>query len=348
MKKNFANNITDLIGSTPILKYPLTTSSSTLYLKLERFNPTLSYKDRMALNMVIEAEQTGKLARGGTIIESSSGNTASALSMVAAAKGYKFIAVVDDQCSPEKIATIKAFGGSVVKVPSSDGVPATGERRKIAKQLEHDIPGSYWTCQANNPSNAEGYMTLAAELMSQVPQIDTLIGSIGTGGSLCGAARALDAQGKDIYVVAVEPDGSAIFSDKGHTYLQSGGGNPAGVALPKNIRKELIDMPVQVSDAAAFTTCNFLAKRLGLMVGGSAGGVIITALKFLSDNPGRTVVAILADAGEKYLGTIFNEDWIAEHQLHDDDTWDYLVNYTRQDEKASRTTQLRLQNDFNI
>jgi cystathionine beta-synthase len=347
MKRNFANNIIDLIGSTPLLKYPTKDASSTLYLKLERFNPTLSYKDRMALNMVRDAEQTGRLAPGGTIIESSSGNTATAIAMVAAAMGYKFIAVVDDQCSPEKIDTIKAFGGSIVKVNSKGGVPATGERRKIAKQLERNIPGSYWTCQANNPSNAQGYAPLAAELMLQVPQMDTLIGSIGTGGSLCGTARALKDQGHDTYVVAVEPEGSAIFSENGHPYLQSGSGNPEGVALPKNIAKELVDLPVQVSDAAAFTTCNFLAKKLGLMMGGSSGSVIITALKFLHDNPGRTAVAIMPDAGEKYLGTIFNEDWIKEHQLHDKDTWNYLLDNTGLDEKKNEISQMRLQHTFN-
>jgi cystathionine beta-synthase len=338
---NYANSVMDLIGSTPILKYPLKENSSTLYLKLERFNPTLSYKDRMALSMVVEAERTGKLASHGTIIEASSGNTAGALAMVAAAKGYKFIAVVDDQCSPEKIATVKSFGGSIVKVKSKGGVPATGERRKIARQLERDIPGSYWTYQADNPSNAGGYSSLATELISQVPQIDTLIGSIGTGGSLFGTTRVLHDHGKEIYVVAVEPEGSTIFSDNGHAYLQSGGGNPEGVALPKNISKELVDLPVQVSDASAFTTCNFMAKRLGLMVGGSAGSVVITALKFLSDNPGRTAVAILADAGEKYLGTIFNEDWIAQRHLHDDGTWDYLELNTSQDRNPKHSPNLR-------
>jgi cystathionine beta-synthase len=348
MRKNFGNNIIDLIGSTPVLKYPIAETSSTLYLKLERFNPTLSYKDRMALNMVTEAEMTGKLAPGGTIIESSSGNTATAIAMVAAAKGYKFIAVVDDQCSPEKIATIKAFGGSVVKVRTSGGVPATGERRKIAKQLEQNIHGSYWTCQADNPANAQGYASLAAELMFQVPQIDTLIGSIGTGGSLCGTAQALKAQRRDMYVVAVEPEGSTIFSDKGHPYLQSGSGNPEGVALAKNTMKEFIDLPIQVSDAAAFTTCNFLAKKLGLMVGGSSGSVIITALKFLHNNPGRTAAAIMADAGEKYLGTIFNKKWITKHHMHDKDTWNYLLQNTQLGQKRNRITELPPQNTFTI
>ncbi|HSW99502.1 MAG TPA: cysteine synthase family protein [Patescibacteria group bacterium] len=325
---NHADSIIDLIGSTPVLKYPLKECSSTLYLKLERFNPTLSYKDRMALNMVEDAERTGKLARHGTIIESSSGNTASALAMVAAAKGYKFIAIVDDQCSQEKIDTVKSFGGSIVKIKSKGGVPATGERRKAARQLEQELPGSYWTCQADNSANPGGYSSLASELIWQVPRMDTLIGSIGTGGSLCGTAQALRSHRKKVCVVAVEPEGSTIFSDNGHAYLQSGGGNPAGVALPKNIAKEHVNLPLQVSDAAAFTACNFMAKRLGLMVGGSAGGVVITALKYLSENPGSTTVAILADAGEKYVGTIFNEDWITQHHLHDEDTWDYLERNT--------------------
>lgn len=146
-----------------------------------------------------------------------------------------------------------------------------------------------------------------------------------------------------MYVVAVEPDGSTIFSENGHSYLQSGGGNPEGVALPKNISKELVDLPVQVSDAAAFTACNFMAKKLGLMVGGSAGGVVISALKFLSDNPERTAVAILADAGEKYLGTIFDEDWMAERHLFDDETWDYLEHSTSKDRSVTHVPKSQLQ-----
>jgi cystathionine beta-synthase len=336
-----ANSILDLIGSTPILEYPLTGSSSKLYLKLERFNPTLSYKDRMAVNMIEEAERTGKLAPQGTIIESSSGNTAGALAMVAAAKGYKFIAVVDDKCSSEKIATIKSFGGSIFKIEAKGGIPATGERRKIARQLAEEIPGSYWTCQADNPANRQGYESLATEIAQQVPEIDTLVGAIGTGGSLCGTAQGLRDKNKNVYVVAVEPKGSTIFSDKGHAYLQSGSGNPEGVPLGKNTRKELIDLPVQVTDPAAFTTCNFLAKKLGLMVGGSSGSAVITALRYLADKPNRTVVAILADAGEKYLGTIFNEDWMAEHKQHDEATWDFLNLHTSSDKDSNSMPKLQ-------
>lgn len=325
---SYAKSVIDLIGSTPILEYPLKASSSKLYLKLERFNPTLSYKDRMALNMVEDAERSGKLKAGGTIIESSSGNTAGALAMVAAAKGYKFVAVVDDQCSAEKVANVKAFGGSVVKVASKGGVPATGERRRVAQELADKTPGSYWTCQADNPANAEGYRSLANELLWQVPGVDTLIGAIGTGGSLCGTTKALNDKGYTPYVIAVEPEGSTIFSDKGHSYLQSGSGNPAGVRLGRNTKKELVDLPLQISDAATFTTCNFLAKKMGLMVGGSAGSAIIAALRFLDDNSNRTAVVILPDAGEKYFGTIFNEEWITKHNMHDDETWEYLSRHT--------------------
>lgn len=324
-----AKSATDLIGSTPIFAYPLASGSSKLYLKLERFNPTFSYKDRSALSMVEEAERTGKLLPGGTIIESSSGNTADSLAMVAAAKGYKFVAVVDDQCSPEKIAAIKAFGGFVHRVEAKHGVPAIDHRREMARELARKTPRGYWTRQADNEANPSGYAGLAAELLEQVPRMDTLIGAVGTGGSLCGTTRALRDVGRNIRVIGVEPEGSTFFSDEGHRFRQSGSGLPEGGNPPKNFDRSLIDTPAQVSDAAAFTTCNFLAKRLGLMVGGTAGGVVVTALKHLSDNPGQTAVAILADAGEKYLDTIFNASWMKTRDLNDDDTWVYLTLRTR-------------------
>lgn len=324
----YAASLVDLIGSTPILDYPLTDKSSHLYLKLERCNPTSSYKDRMALSMVEAAERAGKLAPGGTIIESSSGNTADSLAMIAAIKGYKFIAVVDDFCSAVKTANIKAYGGSVIQIKAENGVPAIKERRETARQLAQDTPGGYWTSQADNPANPDGYKTLADELLQQIPDMDTLIGAVGTGGSLCGSVRALHRHGCKPFVVGVEPDGSILFSDDAHPYLQCGSGYPIGTPLPKNLDKQLIDYPVQVSDAAAFTTCNFLAKKLGLLVGGSSGSVVITALKFLADKPGKTAVALLADAGEKYLDTIFEETWTAQHHVHDDDTWEYLTRAT--------------------
>ncbi len=324
-----AKSVTDLVGSTPVLPYPLASVSSKLFLKMEKFNPTFSYKDRSALSMVEEAERTGKLLPGGTIIESSSGNTADSLAMVAAAKGYKFVVVVDDLCSPEKIAAIKAFGGIVHRVETKHGVPAIDHRREMARELARNTPRGYWTCQADNEANASGYSGLAAELLEQVPQMDTLIGAVGTGGSLCGTTRSLRRRDRKVCVIGVEPEGSTFFSDEGHRYRQSGSGLPEGGTPPKNFDRSLIDVPAQVSDAAAFTACNFLAKRLGLMVGGTAGGVVITALKHLSDNPGQTAVAILADAGEKYLDTIFNASWMKAHNLNDDDTWMYLTLRTR-------------------
>ncbi|HSW79567.1 MAG TPA: pyridoxal-phosphate dependent enzyme [Candidatus Saccharimonadales bacterium] len=327
-EKQYAKSITHMIGQTPVMQYPLVDTKLKLLLKLERFNPTSSFKDRSALSMIEDAELSGKLKSGGTLIESSSGNTAESLAMIAAAKGYKFIAVVDDMCSPEKIAAVKAFGGSIVQVKTQGGVPATGERRKVAQQLANDTPGGYYTRQADNPANPEGFAALATELLEQVPTIDTLIGAVGTGGSLCGTARAFHSRGHKIHVVGVEPEGSTIFSDEDHAYAQSGSGVPAGTELPENIDRQLIDESGEVSDAAAFTTCNFLAKQLGLMVGGSAGSVLITAIKYAHNHRDQTVVALLADAGEKYLDTIFNQDWIKTHNFHDNQTWELLKQLT--------------------
>lgn len=315
-------NILDLIGKTPILTYPLQTNTGQLTLKLESWNPTHSMKDRMALNMVEAAEKTKKLLPGGTIIESSSGNTATSLAMIAAVKGYNFIAVVDDHCAIEKLLTIEAYGGSIHRIISSQkGLPSPNEREAAAHTLAQQIPNAFWTNQADNPANAAAYSSLAHELMEQVPTMNVLFGALGTGGSLSGTARALRAAGQTIYVVGVEPDGSTYFSKKGHHYFQSGTGNPPGASIPKNFDTTVIDEHFQVTDAAAFTTCAFLAKHLGLLVGGSSGGLIYIALQFIAKHRDFNVVVIIPDAGEKYLSTVFSEQWLHKHRLLDQEAW---------------------------
>ena len=308
-----------------MLEYPLPRRyESRLLLKLERFNPTLSLKDRSALNMINDAEKTGQLQPGGTIIESSSGNTATSLAMIAAAKGHKFVAVIDHHCSPDKIATIEAFGGSVVKIKASSKIPAPDERKKVARQLAAETRNSFFVCQSDNPANSTGYVSLAEELKAQVPTLNVLVGAIGTGGSLCGTARALHTTTKPLHVIGVEPDGSTFYSEEGHAYYQEGAGKPEDNSLPLNFIPDEIDSSTRIRDSEAFTTCNYLASRHGLLVGGSSGAVVLAALRFVAEKPDRTAVAILADAGEKYIDTIFSIDWLNSHDLFDKAVWDYL------------------------
>ena len=331
-----ADSVTQLIGETPALRYPLPGwFSSELILKLEMFNPTAAMKIRAGFQMIREAEESQELLSGGTIVESSSGNMAAGLAALAAVCGYGFVAVVDGCCPAENIGLVQAYGGRVERIPSRQGgLPSPDERARVARELAGGIPGGWFAGQRTNPANPAGYATLADELLEQVPGVDTLVGAVGTGGSLCGTARRLRALDRHLVVVGVEPAGSTYFGPPG-SYRQSGTGKPPGASTPTTFDRSQIDVPRRVSDAEAFTTARFLAHRLGLLTGGSAGGVVLAALRMirepkesLAEDPGRTVVAIVADGGEKYLDTIHAPGWLEEHDLNDAETWKYLSEMT--------------------
>lgn len=311
--------ITDLIGHTPLLKLRLDKSNWNVYCKLEKYNPGGSMKDRMALNMILDAENRGKLHPGGTIIESSSGNTAVGLAIASAIKGYNFIAVVDHHASSEKIKTIKALGGKIVMVGDEYGENqvAVIEREKTAEKMAESMENAFFPNQADNVANRSAYIdTLAQELVDDLPQIDELYGAIGTGGSLCGTAMGLKKTGMNICVNAVEPDGSILFGGEGKPYYQSGTGNPINAPIPKIIDYSLIDFNWYVSDEEAFNTCRYFAKKYGLLIGGSSGGALYKALEQLYLKKGEgTAVILLCDGGEKYLDTVYNDDWMQQHNL---------------------------------
>lgn len=313
-----AHKITDLIGETPVLEVPITNPNWHLLLKLEKSNPGQSMKDRMALSMIEDAERKGTLRPGGTIVESSSGNTATGLALIAASKGYRFIAVVDHHTSSEKIGIIRAYGGEVVVV--GDGMPedrvAVHAREQKAAELASQIPGAVFLNQADNPANPAGYIALANELRRDIGEVTALIGSIGTGGSLCGTARALKNVSLSTEIIAVEPKGSVIFGGQDGPYLQSGTGNPGSVEIADNVNTALVDRNLYATDAEAFNTARFFARRLGILLGGSAGGVVFKALEELESRSGSgNMVALIPDGGEKYISTIFNDVWMHGHSL---------------------------------
>lgn len=316
-----ANNLTDLIGNTPLFKLKLKNGWE-LFFKLEKFNPGQSMKDRMALSMIADAETKGKLKKGGTIIESSSGNTAISLAMLSAAKGYRFIAVVDHHAQTEKIDIIKAYGGEVVYVNSSkypsDQLAVT-ERERLAAKLADETPNSIFMHQADNPANTAGYVdTLAVEIAQNVPDIDIFFAAIGTTGSICGTARGLKKLSLKSKVIAVEPKGSIFFSDEGGPYFQSGTGNPPDAELPKILDYSVIDDGLRVTDAEAFNTCRGIAKKFGILMGGSSGGVLFKAVQYLSNrkDKGKAVV-LVNDGGERYLSTVYNDEWMVKNNLVD-------------------------------
>ncbi|MBQ0854649.1 cysteine synthase family protein [Streptomyces sp. BH-SS-21] len=311
------SRLSELIGHTPLLELAATDTGSRLLLKLEMFNPTGTAKIRMARAMVDAAEAAGELRAGGRIIESTSGNTGLGLSVIAAERGYTFTAVVDHHAAPDKLRGMRALGTELVYVVD-DGTEelATAAREELAENMARGQDNTVFTEQHNNPANGVGYYPVAHELNEALDgRIDILIGAVGTGGALCGTGRELSRLIPGFTVIGVEPEGSIAFGGPAHDYHQSGTGTPEGAEIGALVDFDLIDEGVKVGDIEAFATCRAVA-RTGLLIGGSAGGVVHEALTRLADlPPGTTMVALINDGGEKYMDTVFNDDWMSERDL---------------------------------
>ncbi len=337
--------VTDLIGNTPLFELAATTAGTRLLLKLEQFNPTGAAKIRMAREMVLDAERRGLLRDGGHIIESTSGNTGLGLAVVAAERGYRFTAVVDHHACKDKLRAMRAMGTELVYVadpgdarlggqgpeeaacvttqgPRADGIEpglATSAREDLAEEMAAARPDAYFTEQHNNDANALGYYAVADELLEDLERVDILLSAVGTGGSLFGTARRLRELGRPARVIGVEPEGSIAFGGQGGPYWQSGTGTPPGATIGTAVDYSLLDEGLKVSDVAAFATARAVARKLGLMIGGSAGGSVHAALTRLEEfPPGSTVVTIVCDGGEKYLDTVFDDAWMSERDLLDE------------------------------
>lgn len=295
-----------------------------IYLKLEYFNPGGSFKDRTAKALIEAAENSGKLKKGMTLYESSSGNTAKALAMLSAEKGYKFVAIVDNHAPKDKLNSILAYGGKLHFCSEKDGDKSghlVDVRRNMAKKLAEENGGINLD-QYDNPENPLGfYKSLGKEIFEQIPDIDYLIGTIGTGSSLSGSGKYLKEKSK-AKIIALEPKGSSHFSPVGHGYFISGPGYPAGAILPKNIDHSVFDLHDYVSDREAFNTMRFFAHNKGLLFGDSSGMALYYAMKFIKNSPEdskiKKMVLLIGDSGESYLTHAFSDTWMIENELLDD------------------------------
>ena len=277
------NKVTELIGNTPILNIAVPGKDARLLLKIEKNNPGGSIKDRMARNMVIAAVKAGRLKPGGVIVESSSGNTGIGLAIAAVEFGMRFIAVVDHHAAQDKIAVMRALGAEIRYVEGTfrEDEVAVVERQRLAAELASQIPGAVFMNQSDNAANAGGYSDFVREVIAEVGEVDAYVGCVGTGGSMTGIARGLKVHNPNTKTIAVEPDGSIVFGQPGHPYYQSGTGTPAGDTVGLVLDYSCIDLGAQVPDSCAFETARYLAKRTGLLVGGSTGGVVYKALEFI-------------------------------------------------------------------
>lgn len=313
------SRISDLIGYTPLLELCRTETGSRLLLKLEMYNPTGTAKIRMARAMVDAAEEAGELRPGGRIVESTSGNTGLGLAVIAAERGYAFTAVVDNHAAADKLRGMKALGTELVYVVD-DGTEelATAAREELAEDMARGQDNTIFTEQHNNPANGVGYFPVAHELHQALDgKIDVLIGAVGTGGALCGTTRELRKLVSDFTTIGVEPKGSIAFGGPAHDYYQSGTGTPEGAEIGALVDFDLIDEGVKVGDVEAFAAARAVA-RTGLLIGGSAGGVVYEALTRLPAlPPGSTMVALVNDGGEKYMDTVFNDEWMNARDLID-------------------------------
>ncbi|NLU79189.1 cysteine synthase family protein [Micromonospora sp. HNM0581] len=334
------DRVSDLIGRTPLLRLSVPEGAGTVLLKMEQYNPTGTAKIRMARNMVDEAEEQGLLAPGGWLVEATSGNTGIGLALIAAERGYRFTAVVDNHSSVDKLRGMLAYGAELLNVGGGHDGLATAERYATARRLAAE-QGAFCTSQDSNPGNPNGYRPLARELYDDLGgEIHYLYGAVGTGGSLCGTGRVLRERIPGLRIVGVEPVGSVNFGGEEAPYHQSGTGTPVVSEICDTLDYRLIDEGIKVSDSEAFETCRYLARSFGILVGGSAGGVVYKALERAQRvGPETTIVALVCDGGEKYLDTVFNDEWMAANGLYDAQVVDRLASMLRRTgtERAGQT-----------
>ena len=297
-------NLTDLIGNTPLLRLRRIPRGAVadLVVKVEYFNPGGSVKDRIGYNMILRAEEKGSLKPGSVIIEPTSGNTGIALAMVAAVRGYRLILTMPETMSMERRNLLKAYGAELVLTPGAAGM--NGAVRK-AEELAREIPGSYMPQQFENPSNPEIHrLTTAEEIWRDTDgKVDIVVGGVGTGGTITGVAQVLKARKPGLKIVAVEPADSPLLSagKAGPHKIQGIGAN----FIPAVLDLAMVDEIIRVSNEEAFDTGRRLAREEGLLVGLSSGAAAFAALELArrEENRGKLIVAVLPDGGERYLST---------------------------------------------
>ena len=318
----YYNNILETIGNTPLVKLNKVIETDALVLaKVETFNPGNSIKDRMALKMIEDAEMDGRLKPGGTIIEGTSGNTGMGLALAAIQKGYKCIFVLADKQSKEKMDILRAVGAEVVVCPTN--VPPESELSyySVAKRLTDETENAWYVNQYDNPSNTEAhYLTTGPEIWKQTSgKITHLVVGVGTGGTISGSAKFLKEKNPDIKIWGIDTYGSVFkkyhetgeFDEKEiYSYITEGIGEDI---LPKNVNFDIIDHFEKVTDKDGAILTRRIAQEEGIFVGYSAGsavaGINQMKAKLCKDD---VVVVIFHDHGTRYVGKLFNDEWMKE------------------------------------
>jgi cystathionine beta-synthase len=320
------DDILQAIGSTPLVQLTRIGRGlpCPLYAKVEFFNPGGSIKDRIAVRIIEEAENSGRLKPGGTVVESTSGNTGMGLAIACAKKGYKSVFVMPDKMSQEKIQLLRAFGAKVVITPTSVTPDDPRSYYSVAKKIVRETPNAILANQYHNPENPHShYLTTGPEIWEQTQgQITDLVIGMGTGGTITGAGRFLKEKNPDIRLVGVDPVGSLLLETwqnngripedaQASTYKVEGIGEDF---IPSTLDLSIVDEVIQIGDKESFLWTRRLVKEEGIFCGGSSGTAVAAAVRYAQRlTPDRLVVVVLPDSGARYLSKIFDDEWMREN-----------------------------------
>lgn len=330
------DNILGAMGNTPLVRLNRVVRGvrAQIIAKVEYFNPGGSVKDRIGITIIEDAERSGKLKPGGTIVEATSGNTGVGLAIAAAIKGYKTIFVMPDKMSDEKIRTLRAYGARVVITPTNVEPDDPRSYYSVSRQLVEDTPNSILANQYHNPVNPQSHFdSTGPELWQQMAgQIDVFVAGLGTGGTITGVGRYLKSQNPKVQVVGVDPIGSILADHfytgkivEAHSYKVEGIGEDF---IPSIYDFNYVDDIMRVNDKESLLMTRRLVREEGLFVGGSSGAAVAGALRYAAERdlgPDKKVVVLLPDNGSRYLSKIFDDNWMRENRFLESDWVDTPV-----------------------
>lgn len=322
------DSVIKTVGNTPMVKLNRigAHTRANIYAKLEYMNPGGSVKDRVAFQIVEDAEESGALRPGGTIVEATSGNTGMGLALAAALRGYKCIFVMPDKMSDEKIKSLRAFGARVVITPTNVEPDDPRSYYSVSRRLADETPGSFYANQYHNQSNPKAhYKTTGPEIWNQLDgKVDAFVSAAGTGGTISGVGKYLKEQKPDVRIVAADPIGSVYYDyfntgrlPPAHSYKVEGFGEDF---LPTTMHFNHVDEVIRVTDAECFQYARDLVRTEGIYTGGSSGGAVAACVKLAERlDEEVNIVTIMCDSASRYLTKIFDDEWMRENGYLRDD-----------------------------
>ena len=330
------DNILQTMGDTPLVRLNRVTRGLRCQMaaKVEFFNPGASVKDRIGITIIEDAERSGKLKPGGTVVEATSGNTGVGLAMAAILKGYKSVFVMPDKMSDEKIRVLRAYGARVVVTPTDVEPDDPRSYYSVAQQIVDDTPNSILANQYHNPVNPKSHEgTTGPEIWRQTAaQVDAVVMGMGTGGTITGVGRYLKQMNPKVQIVGVDPVGSVLYDyfytgkmSEAHTYKTEGIGEDF---VPSNYDFDVIDDMVRVSDKEAMLMTRRLVREEGIFAGGSSGSAVAGAIRYAAEHdlgPDKLIVVLLPDSGSRYLSKVFDDNWMRENRFLESDWEDMRV-----------------------